>query len=130
MNDPGPLVLKLPSDDTLRKRLQAKLIEYQNRKSGKGRQWEYAHHTYAFEYFSGYRDAFYKVEVLTAVLLAEEPVNTYDLSIELVKKQGDKFNIEDFTNACVTINHYLTDPDQKDFFVQEGTGLPTLPVEK
>lgn len=112
-----------PTDAELRRRLQAKLVEYQSRKDGKGEAWEYWHPEQAHMMSEGYRDACYKVDVLTAVLNAPEgrPVRTFDLSQELAKRYGQMFDPQKFSNACAVIASYL-DPTASE--ARGGTGLP------
>lgn len=112
-----------PKDAELRKRLRAKLAEYQSRKDGKGEAWEYWHPEQAHIMAPAYRDACYKVDVLTAILSAAEgsPIKTFDLNLELVKKYGQMFDVEKFNNACAVIAAYL-DPSSAE--AQGGTGLP------
>lgn len=112
-----------PKDEALRRRLQAKLVEYQFRKNGKGKPWEFWHPEQAHVTSRAYRDACYKVDVLTAVLDAQEgqPINTFNLSGELYERYGQAFDIERFNNACGVISNYLG----QTFYEQAGgTGLP------
>lgn len=129
MNETQSPVLVPPSDMALRKRLELKLAEYQARKDGKGMPWEFDHPLILMR-SEGYRDSYYKVEILTAVLAATEPVKTQDLALALVQKLtalDEQLDVRTFENACGTIDLYLTEGDQMGLFVQGGTGLPPLP---
>ena len=112
-----------PKDAKLRRRLEAKLTEYQLRKNGKGEPWEYWHPEQAHIVSAPYRDACYKVDILSAVLSAtdENPVKTFDLSLELAKRYGGAFDIEKFNNACGVVSNYL---GQTSYEQHGGTGLP------
>ena len=112
-----------PKDVNLKKRLEAKLAEYQSRKNGQGKPWEYWHPEQAHMMSAEYRDACYKFDVLSAVLSATggHPVNTFDLSLELVKRYGKSFDVEKFNNACGVIENYL---GQASYEQSGGTGLP------
>ena len=121
-------VLVPPTDPVLRRQLELKLDEYRARKAGKGCQWEYTHPGLAFSRFPGYRFVFYKVEVLTAVLAATGPVRTFDLSLELARKQGAEFDEQAFNNACGVVEMYLKGEGQMVLAVQRGTGLPKIPA--
>ena len=116
-------VLFPPKDAKLKIQLEAKLTEYQSRKNGKGEVWEYWHPEQAHMMSSDYRDACYKVDVLSAVLSAteEHPINTFDLSLELVKRYGKMFDVEKFNNACGVISNYLGQTNNEQ---NGGTGLP------
>jgi hypothetical protein len=116
-------ILFPPKDPKLRRRLEAKLAEYQSRKNGKGGPWEYWHPEQAHMVSSAYRDACYKVDVLSAVLSAPEghPISTFDLSLELVKRYKGAFDVEKFKNACGVVSNYL---GQTSYEQNGGTGLP------
>ena len=111
-----------PKDAGLRGKLHAKLREYESRKRGVDKPWEYWHPEQAYHISEEYRDACYKVDVLSAVLSAtnEQPVNTFDLSLTLVEKYGKAFDVESFNNACGVISNYL---GQTSYEMNGGTGL-------
>ena len=113
-------VLHPPKDQTLRKQLEAKLKEYQKRKRGVGKVWEFIHPELAHRLYPAYRDACYKEDVLSAILEAEKPLDTWQLFIQLAKKY-DNFNVDQFCNACAVVAHYLGEHPGP---VVSGTGLP------
>lgn len=114
--------IALPANARLRAQLVAKLPEYKGRRAGKGKDWEYTHPELAHKFYSGYRDACYKVEVLSAILSSRTPVDTHQLSLELAIKYGENFSLEQFSNACGVIASYCG--GQTDGQIGGGTGLP------
>jgi len=120
----SPLLIP-PQDKSLRKQLEGKLKEYEERKAGKGRQWEReaTHPKLAHMLYPDYRDACYKADALSAVLKSETPVRTFDLSLKLRDKYAEDFDIRTFENACATVAYYLGNTNSLTV-LNTGTGLP------
>jgi hypothetical protein len=99
--------IKKPEDADLVARLQQKLAEYRLRLED-----TYRHPDLAFMVEPTYRDATYKIEVLSA-LLALDNGKELDLC-EMVKRaleqRKDHFFGEEYFNACAVIAHYVGQP--------------------
>ena len=120
-------ILISPKDLTLRKRLELKLREYKTRQVGQNEAWACTHPELAYKEQPRYRDAYHKVEVLSALLELKpgEGLNTWDLSLKSAKHIGPNFDVEAFTNACGTMAQYIGMPIGE--VLSPGTGLPELP---
>ena len=126
MDETVPQFIYPPKDEGLRKRLEAKLKEYESRKMGEGKPWETMHPELAYLTHASYRDARDKVDVLSAVLAAtaENPVNTWELSEKLHKQYNGALDVGSFSNACGVISNYLGQTSLP--WRDPGTGLPKL----
>jgi len=120
--DEKPALVR-PADEGLLKQLRKKLQEYEKRKAGKGEVWEYQHPELAHKLHSGYRDACYKFDVLQAVLEAEIPVDTQQLSLTLAEKYGEDFDARRFCTACGVVAHYCGCSNAF-AIIKGGAGLP------
>lgn len=113
-------VLVLPESPELRKRLEAKLIEYKQRREDLNKEDK--------SYWSPekirryYKDVDYKIALLDAVL-QEGRVDINGQANQLIAAEGDDFSMRAFENAKGVIEDYLKSGGSN---LHGGTGLPSV----
>lgn len=99
--------LKKPTDEILLAWLKGKLAQYEERVAQ-----TYQHPKLAMTVDPRYRDATFKIEILSAVLALKDDkgLNLKDLVTKALEKYGDDFDPSEYFTACGIIAHYLGTP--------------------
>lgn len=98
-------VICLPEDEALIRRLEAKLLEYQERIQQSGRISTISKH------------------FILSKLLESGAINTNYLRKKMREKYAERFSGEKFENACDVIESYCTNGGKD---LEGGTGLPQV----